>query len=113
MKKTKWPGNWKVCCDVCGFWFPSGETKKRWDGLVTCSKDYEQRHPSTLYNYKPHASVPDFVRKEITPETFALVCDIVGVQCRAGYATAGCATVGISYPNLDISDFKKLYPHLF
>ena len=112
MKKTTWPGNWKVACDVCGFWFPSGEMQQRWDGLVVCHKDFETRHPGTLYNYKAHVGGPDFVRKDPI-DTFVLVCDVISMQARAEYGTAGCATVGTSYPTLDLSDFKLLYPNLF
>jgi len=90
MKKTKWPGNWKVVCDVCGFWFPSSEIKKRWDGLMVCSKDFEARHPQTLYNYRHHTSVPTFVRKEPT-ETFVHVCTIQGSSGYADMGEADCA----------------------
>lgn len=90
MKKTTWPGNWKVACDVCGFWFPSGEMKERWDGLMVCEKDFEHRHPQTLYRYKDHPSVPDFVRKDGT-NTFIFVCDFVSIQGRADWGTADCA----------------------
>ena len=100
MKKTKWPGNWKVTCDVCGFWFPSGEVKKRWDGLIVCDKDYEERHPSTLYKYHEHPSVPSFVRKDPL-DTFVLICDLISVQARAEYGTAGCATVGRYYDDME------------
>lgn len=110
MKKTTWPGNWKVCCDVCNFWFPSGEMNKRWDGLVVCDKDFETRHEATLYNYKAHTSVPSFVRKET--DEFKLVCDIIGTQCRADYAVAGCAAVGVAYLNLDLSDWRGAYPNM-
>lgn len=90
MKKTTWPGNWKVACDVCGFWFPSGEIKERWDGLKVCHKDWETRHPQSLYRYKDHTSVPDFVRKD-GPVTTVLLCDFVSSQGRADWGTANCA----------------------
>ena len=101
MKKTTWPGNWKVACDVCDFWFPSSDIQMRWDGLIVCPKDYETRHEQTLYNYKPHTSVPSFVRKDPEDE-FVFVCDFISNQARAEYGTAGCATVGRF--ELDLSD---------
>jgi len=107
MKKTKWPGNWKVVCDVCGFWFPSSEMKKRWDGLMVCSKDFEARHPQSLYNYKHHTSVPTFVRKEPT-EVFVHVCTVQGSSSYADLAEADCARADwtmISY--LDLLDLTK------
>lgn len=101
MKKTTWPGNWKVACDVCDQWFPSSEMKKRWDGAIVCQRDFETRHESTLYNYKTHVSVPDFVRKSATDQ-FVFACDFISNQCRAEYGTAGCMTVGVVY--YDLSD---------
>lgn len=35
---------WRVC-DVCGFECRASETRKRWDGLIVCLPDYEERHP--------------------------------------------------------------------
>lgn len=95
MKRTKWPGNWKVTCDVCGFWFPSGEIKKRWDGLYVCKDDFEQRHPSTLYRYHEHPSYPAFVRKDGT-DTFIQACDIQTSSGYAGLGAAGCMQAGNS-----------------
>lgn len=39
------PGCWNAICDVCGFTYKSDQLRKRWDGLMVCSKDYEMRHP--------------------------------------------------------------------
>jgi hypothetical protein len=39
------PGDFKRCCDVCGFDFPASRTQKRWDGLWVCREDFEERHP--------------------------------------------------------------------
>lgn len=93
MKKTTWPGNWKVVCDVCGFWFPSGEVKHRWDGLIVCPEDWETRHPQTLYGYKAHTSVPDFIRDE-PEDTFIFICPLEALSGYTGLATVGCAKVG-------------------
>lgn len=38
-------GQWNVICDSCGKKVKAGEIRKRWDGLMVCSIDYEQRHP--------------------------------------------------------------------
>lgn len=86
-----WPGNWRVVCDVCGIQEASGKVKKRWDGLMVCEKDWETRHPQTLYRYKAHTSVPDFIRDEPAEDTFLGTCDIVSVSGYAGLAAAGCA----------------------
>lgn len=39
------PGDYKRVCDVCGFVYRASTTFKRWDGLITCSQDWEPRHP--------------------------------------------------------------------
>lgn len=41
---------WNVICPVCGFKYKSTEMKKRWDGVWTCEKDWEVRHPLDFYN---------------------------------------------------------------
>jgi hypothetical protein len=41
-------GTWNSLCDICGFKFKSDLLRKRWDGLMTCSKDFETRHPADL-----------------------------------------------------------------
>jgi hypothetical protein len=38
-------GDSKACCDVCGFHFKGSQLRKRWDGAMVCSKDYEVQHP--------------------------------------------------------------------
>jgi len=39
------PGDHYVICDECGFRYRASETRKRWDGLRVCTKDYESKHP--------------------------------------------------------------------
>ena len=93
MKKTSWPGNWKVACHVCGMWFPSGEIKKRWDGLLVCHKDWETRHPQTLIKVREEKAVPAFVSKDPTDQ-FVFICDAWSSSPMADFGTADCATVG-------------------
>ena len=47
-------GNFNAMCDVCGFKFKGSELRRRWDGFMVCSQDYEQRHPQDLIR-----SIPD------------------------------------------------------
>lgn len=91
MKQTKWPGNWKVACMVCGMWYPSSEIQTRWDGVLTCKKDWETRHPQTMIKIHGEKAVPDFVNKDSSPDTFVLVCDIVSSSAYADYGTADCS----------------------
>lgn len=94
MKRTTWPGNWKVACHVCGFWYPSSEIKKRWDGLLVCEKDYETRHPQTLIKVRGERAFPSFVSKDESPDPELDICYIDGSSSYAGMAQAGCAQAG-------------------
>lgn len=38
-------GDSKATCDCCGFDFKQSQLRKRWDGAMVCSKDFELRHP--------------------------------------------------------------------
>ena len=52
-------GQWNFYCDVCGRKLKSGEGRKRWDGYMVCSDDYETRHPQDFLRTKPdRQSVP-------------------------------------------------------
>lgn len=90
MKKTSWPGNWKVACQSCGFWYPSSEIKKRWDGLLVCEKDFETRHPQTLIKVREETAKPTFVSKDVSPDIFQGVCDIATSSAYADLGTADC-----------------------
>lgn len=106
MKKTTWPGNWKVACHVCGFWYPSSEIKKRWDGPLVCPKDYETRHPQTLIKVRGERAFPSFVSKDASPDPETGICTIVSNSAYAGLAQAGCAQAGnISFTYLFLSTF--------
>lgn len=37
--------SWNVICAVCRKKIKAEEATKRWDGLIVCSEDNEQRHP--------------------------------------------------------------------
>ena len=99
-KGWPWPGTWKVVCDVCGVQHPSSRVKKRWDGLMVCEKDWEPRHPQTLYRYHPHTSVPDFIRPE-PPNQFVQFCDIFSSSGFADMATADCARADQASPSYE------------
>jgi hypothetical protein len=57
-------GNWNAICDVCGFKYKDTELRKRWDGLMVCPSDYEQRHPQDLIRSKPDKQAPLWARPE-------------------------------------------------
>ncbi len=93
MRKAKWPGNWKVACHVCGFWFPSEDIVKRWDGLFVCHKDWEPRHPQTLIKIRSESAVPAFVSKDASPDQFVTgaICNITTMSGYADLGVADCA----------------------
>lgn len=59
MKNHLLLGNWNALCDSCGRKFKASDLKKRWDGLMVCSEDWEMRHPQDLLRVqKEQISVP-------------------------------------------------------
>ena len=41
-------GDYLADCDVCGFTYLASQLRKRWDGYMVCSVDFEERHPQDL-----------------------------------------------------------------
>ena len=39
------PHDYNAICEVCGFKFKASELRRRWDGLMVCSEDWEIRQP--------------------------------------------------------------------
>jgi hypothetical protein len=65
-------GDWKADCDVCGKTFKASSLRKRWDGLMVCSKDYESRHPQEFVRGSIDTQVPSWTRPEPT-DTFVSI----------------------------------------
>lgn len=38
-------GDWNLLCDVCGKKIKASESRRRWDGFVVCTEDFEHRQP--------------------------------------------------------------------
>lgn len=52
-------GNWNALCDSCGRKYKANQLRKRWDGLMVCEEDWEQRHPQDLLRVqREQISVP-------------------------------------------------------
>lgn len=105
-RRGRWPGTWRVICDVCGVEYASDQVQKRWDGLIVCRKDYETRHPQEFVRGVADNSTPAFTRPE-PPDVFVDVPYIVPLSCTplgstgiAGYAVAGCSRPGITLESL-------------
>ena len=71
--------------------------RKRWDGVITCPRDWEPRHPQDFVRgVKDNPSVP--ISRPEPPDTFVSdFCTFLGSSGSVGYAVVGCARVGI-YP---------------
>ena len=65
-------GDWNAICDVCGFKFKGSELRRRWDGFMACSQDYEQRHPQDLIRMKPERQSVPWARP-MPQDTFTVV----------------------------------------
>lgn len=59
-------GTWNVICDVCGRQYKSDEVMKRWDGLMVCKADFENRHPLDFIRVRNDVHTVPFVRDEGT-----------------------------------------------
>jgi hypothetical protein len=70
-------GDHYVICDCCGFKVRASDTRKRWDGLRVCTKDWETRHPQDFVRGRmDRIRVPD-ARPE-APDSFLGDNDVTG-----------------------------------
>jgi len=109
---SRWPGTWLCVCDVCGFEFHSDELSKRWDGLMVCKDDYEQRHPSDYVRVVPEHIVPPWVRPE-PPDVFIGFCTLYGRTAFAGIGEAGCMIAGNSFGIVNVQDIGTITESVF
>lgn len=65
MSKTRYKrGDWDAVCDVCGFEYKASQIRKRWDGLMVCKWDWEERHPADSFRHKAESTKVPWVRQE-------------------------------------------------
>jgi hypothetical protein len=96
MNNTYRAGDWNAICDSCGFKFKAFQLKKRWDGLMVCSKDYETRHPQELLKVQEERISVPYVRPEAEDTFIRYICSVESLVPRADIAAADCARVGYS-----------------
>jgi hypothetical protein len=98
-------GEWNVYCMVCNRKIKSGQMLKRWDGLLVCPDDYDNRHPMDFLRARQERiSVPftsdtsfnQFDGPNYPPYPF---CTAPGSSGMAGMAVAGCARPNLGFPN--------------
>lgn len=55
-------GNWNAICDSCGRKYKALDLKRRWDGLMVCREDFEERHPSDFLRVQKEKINVEFSR---------------------------------------------------
>lgn len=98
-------GEWNVWCMVCNRKIKSGEALKRWDGLIVCPEDFENRHPMDFLRTRQERITVPFS----SPTSFDLFdgpdypqypyCTAQGSSGVASFAVAGCARPNLGFPN--------------
>ncbi len=96
-------GEWKVTCDVCSKEIYASEAKHRWDGLIVCEQDYEERHPLDFIKVRIEDLTVPFSRPE-PPDTFITSCNMATSSGYTDLGTTDCSQVGqtwgMSYQDL-------------
>ena len=87
-------GDWIAVCDSCGRYYKASTLRKRWDGLMVCSSDWETRHPQDFVRGKAEKQIPPWTRSK-SEDTFL---DIPYESAIVGLAITGRARVGFGYP---------------
>lgn len=84
---------YNALCDVCGFKFKASQLHKRWDGMMVCKADFEQRHSMDFYTTRNDAHLLPWTRSDnngidVSPSY------ITYTGSQAGHAIAGQAISG-------------------
>jgi hypothetical protein len=90
-------GEWNAVCDVCGFNYKSSQLRKRWDGFMVCDKDFELRNPQDFIRIPAEDSNLPWARP-VPDYTFVNTPILANHSAVAGYAMAGVAVTGTTYP---------------
>jgi hypothetical protein len=98
-------GEWNVYCMVCNRKIKAGIALKRWDGLIVCPEDYENRHPMDfLRSRQERISVPftsDTSFDQFDGPNYPVYpyCTAMGASGIPSWAIAGCMRPNLGYPN--------------
>lgn len=99
-------GTWNVFCMVCNRKIKSDLALKRWDGLIVCPEDYENRHPLDFIRTRnERITVPftaDTAFNQFNGPDYPQYpfCTASGSSGVAGLAMAGCARPSLGFPNM-------------
>lgn len=91
-------GKWNVICDVCGRKYKNTDVRKRWDGLIVCSKDFELRHIADFIKSNPERNNVKDPRPEQADQFVSVsyistgdtYCTPAGRNAVAGIGIPGC-----------------------
>lgn len=98
-------GEWNVWCMVCNRKIKSGDALKRWDGLIVCPEDFENRHPMDFLRTRqeritvPFSAPTSFDQFDGPDYPQYPFCTASGSSGVAGWAIAGCARPNLGFPN--------------
>lgn len=99
-------GDWDAICDSCGRKYKASELRKRWDGLMVCSQDWEPRQPQDFVRAIVDRQAVPWSRPEAT-DTFVVidpdVCTFTGRSAHAGLAVIGCSVIGRDISGYDLT----------
>jgi len=90
-------GDWNALCDSCGRKFKASSLRKRWDGLMVCEHDFENRHPSDFLRVQRERITVPFSRPYPSQDGYlpsTYICTLEGRIAIAWQAVAGCAIAG-------------------
>lgn len=89
-------GTWNVVCQVCGRRYKSDAIRKRWDGLLVCEEDYEERNILDFLRIRAEKQNVPFQQNEPADTFRPDICTPTGRSAKAGKAVAGCAVTGLT-----------------
>lgn len=90
---------------VCNRKIKSGLALKRWDGLIVCPDDFENRHPlDFLRTRQERITVPftaDTAFNQFNGPSYPVYpfCTAEGASGVSGFAVAGCMRPTLGFPN--------------
>lgn len=61
-------GSWNLLCDVCAKKIKAEDSRKRWDGFITCPSCYEVRHPQDFIRARTDKIVVPYTRPQPTDQ---------------------------------------------
>ena len=91
-RSTYIKGDWDAICDICGIKYKASQLRKRWDGFMVCSFDYEPRQPQDFVRGVADFQAPPYTRPE-SQDSFIGVCTPDGMSCIVDYAVVDCCVV--------------------